>query len=407
VGIPTGTRADRADALLAAVLAALGLFSLVPYSDEQLRGASAPYAVAAVVLLCAPIALRRRAPRLTLALVTLGVAAFWLGGPRDTVTALAGSVAIYSVGRHVERPASIRAFGGCAAVLAGVAGWLALASDEGSAGAVFLARCAVIAGAFWLGDSQRSRVTLIELLREQARRAETEHLDAERRAVLEERGRISRELHDVVAHALSVIVIQATVASRLVGRDEARASEAIEHVAETGRTALTEMRNVLGRLHADDAGADPQARDATPEYAPLPTLADLDALVERCRAVGVVVTVERDPGLPPLTAGAELSVVRVVQEALTNVMKHSPNAHAVVRLRAGSAGPDEGAPAVVVEVVDDGAGRGAGAAPSDGRGRGLIGMRERVEALGGTFRAGPASGGGFSVRAVVPAGGRS
>jgi signal transduction histidine kinase len=399
MGIPVGTRADRMDALLAVVLTALGLFSLVPYSDEQLRGASASYAVAAIVLLCAPIALRRRAPRLGLAFVTLGVTAFWLGGPRDTVTALAGSVAIYSVGRHVERPASLRTFAGSAAVLAGVAGWQAVTSDEGSAGAVFLARCTVIAGAFWLGDSQRTRVALIDLLREQARRAETEHLDAERRAVLEERGRISRELHDVVAHALSVMVIQATVASRLVGRDQARASEAIEHVADTGRTALTEMRNVLGRLHEDDATPD----DAVPDYAPLPTFADLDALVERCRAVGVVVTVERDPDLPPLTAGAELSVVRVIQEAMTNVMKHSPNARAVVRLHAGSSG----APAVVVEVVDDGAGLGGGTAPTDGRGRGLIGMRERVEALGGTFRAGPVAGGGFSVRAVVPASGRS
>jgi len=403
--------ADRADAFLAGALTAAALFSLYPFSDQDLGGHSVTFAVLAIVTLCVPIAFRRRAPRLVLGVVALGVGAIWLADFNDTMTAIAGSVALYSVGRHVERPASLWAFAVAAVPLGLLAGWQALTQDEAGGWVDFLGRCGVIAGAFWFGDGQRTRVTLVEVLREGARRADAERRDAERRAVLEERGRITRELHDVVAHSLSVMVIQAIAASRLITRDQEKATVSMTHVADVGRSALSEMRHVLGAL--DD--------DAAPDYTPLPTLADLEPLVERCRAAGLAVTVDREDPPSRLPAGVELSVVRIVQEALTNVMKHAPGARAAVRLRitkAVAAGTDSGSGTgsgdltVTVEVVNTG-GRAADPAVSpasthgDGRGRGLIGLRERVEALGGTFRAGPLSDGGFGVLAVVPVSGRS
>lgn len=389
--------ADRADALFAGVLTAAGLFTFSPFTDQALRGHSPAFAVLAMLLLCLPLAFRRRAPRLVLGVVAVGVAAIWVADFNDSMTAIAGSIALYGVGRHAERPASLWMFAAAAGPLGVLAGWQALTQDGPGGWVDFLGRSGVIIGAFWFGDGQRSRVTLVEALRENARRAETERRDAERRAALEERGRITRELHDVVAHSLSVMVIQAMAASRLVTRDQDQASISIAHVAEVGRTALSEMRHVLGAL--DD--------DAPPDYAPLPTLADLDPLVERCRAAGLAVTVDREGSPPPLPAGVELSIVRVVQEALTNVMKHAPGAQAAVRLRIAEAGSgaDPGDLTVTVEVVNSpGA---VASARDDGRGHGLIGLRERVEALGGTFRAGPRTDGGFDVLAVVPVGGRS
>jgi signal transduction histidine kinase len=200
-------------------------------------------------------------------------------------------------------------------------------------------------------------------------------------AARDERARIAREMHDVVAHGLSVIVVQADGARYAAEKDPDVAVGTLETIASTGRESLTEMRRLLGLLRDGDTGVAPQ-----------PGLADVRHLVDEARALGTRVEADLpDPG-PEVPDGIGLAAFRIVQEALTNVRKHAgPGA----TVRVGVAvGPD-----VRVEVRDDG--RGA-AAPADGRGLGLVGMRERATVHGGTLEAGPAPGGGFTVSARLP-----
>jgi signal transduction histidine kinase len=205
-------------------------------------------------------------------------------------------------------------------------------------------------------------------------------------AVAAERARIARELHDVVAHAMSVMVVQAGAARTALGREPATAEEALRRIEEVGRDGLGEMRRLIGLLRPTD---DPAV------LVPQPDLAHLDELLGTMRHAGLQVEalVEGDPrGLP---RGVELTAYRVVQEALTNVLRHAGESHARVLLRFSE-------DAVEVEVFDDGLG-----APREGTtlgGHGLIGMRERVELFGGSLETGPRPGGGFQVRARLPAG---
>jgi signal transduction histidine kinase len=191
-------------------------------------------------------------------------------------------------------------------------------------------------------------------------------------------------MHDVVAHSVSMMVIQAGGARRILGREPARAVEAAALIERAGREALVEMRHLLGLLHPDDEPA---------EYAPQPTLARLDALVERARAAGLPVTVEVEGERPELSAGLDLAVYRVLQEALTNVIKHGGCAPTDVRVHYR-------ADAVEVLVSDRGGG------PVDvrleGSGQGLVGMRERVKMYGGDLHAGGRRGGGFEVSVRLP-----
>nr|WP_255673033.1 sensor histidine kinase [Glycomyces amatae] len=194
--------------------------------------------------------------------------------------------------------------------------------------------------------------------------------------------RIARELHDIVSHNLSLIAVQAGVAGHVADARPDRAREALRSIESTSREALTEMRSVLTVLRSDAAAGD---------LGPVPGLDGLEALFERARAAGVRVSSEVD--VPArLPAGVALAVYRVVQESLTNVTRHSRGGHCSVSVR-----HDRGA--VTAEVVDDGPPQ-SGGEP----GHGLIGMRERVLVYGGSFAAGPAPGGGFAVRAVLPYG---
>jgi signal transduction histidine kinase len=206
---------------------------------------------------------------------------------------------------------------------------------------------------------------------------------AERTAALE-RARIARELHDVVAHSLSVIVVQADGAAAAAEQQPAAAVTALRTIGETGREALTQMRRLLGVLR--------EGRDA--ETAPQPGAAQLDALVAQVVRAGLPATLTVQGEERPLAGSADVTLYRVVQEALTNVLKHAGAVSRVdVTLRYG---PD----AVELVVADDGAGsRAAG----DGRGHGLVGMRERLELQDGTLEAGPRPEGGFQVRAVLAA----
>jgi signal transduction histidine kinase len=259
---------------------------------------------------------------------------------------------------------------------------MALAADEFIAGDIFFP--STFGMLFLLaGRAVRSRSRLTAELHEAAVRAhEAREAEAER-AVAEERRRIAREMHDVVAHSVSMMVVQAGGARRILERDPARAVAAAELIERTGREALAEMRALLGVLHHDEHA----------EYAPQPTMRELDALAERARSAGVPVTVKVDGERRELPAGLDLAAYRVVQEALTNVVKHSGGAPAEVSVHYR-------ADAVEVRISDRG--NGSVSTRLGGGGHGLVGMRERVRMYGGELQAGRRRGGGFEVHVRLP-----
>jgi signal transduction histidine kinase len=217
-------------------------------------------------------------------------------------------------------------------------------------------------------------------LREAEERARLLEL-GRREAIAEERARIARELHDVIAHSVSVMTVQAGAAEEMLKVDPARAVEPVRAVQETGRQALVEMKRLVGMLreHEDEIGLAPQ-----------PGVGDIERLAARMRDAGLPVEVRVEGSPRPVPIGVDLSAYRVVQEALTNALKHAGASSAVVTLRYGERD-------LSVEVTDEG--RGRGVKPG---GHGLIGMRERVGIFGGTFEAGPRESGGFAVRAFLP-----
>lgn len=236
------------------------------------------------------------------------------------------------------------------------------------------------------GTLVRVRRQYIAGLRERAEQAERERDTNARIAVADERARIAREIHDIVSHSLSVIVVMSDGAATKVDAEPEQAKTAMLRVRDTGRTALAEMRRMLGVLRDDEPGS----------HAPQPGLDQLDALVEQSRAAGMPVALTVSGESSPLSQGVELTVYRVVQEALTNVRKHAGPAVRRVDVTLMYR-PDE----VEVRVADDGAGS-AGDALSGPGGHGLVGMRERVAAHGGTLTTSPRTDGGFEVVAVLP-----
>jgi signal transduction histidine kinase len=216
--------------------------------------------------------------------------------------------------------------------------------------------------------------------------AERERDVAAREAVVEERARIARELHDVIAHHVSMIVVQAGAERRVLGDANASTREVLQTVEQIGRSALTEMRRLLGMLRGD----------ASEPLTPQPGLADLSTLVSQLREAGLHVELQVDGERRELPVGIELSAYRIVQEALTNALKHAGDARATVHVRYG-------ADSLELEVADDGARPGAvRTGGRNARGHGLVGMRERVALYGGRFDAGHNPAGGFVVRAKLP-----
>jgi LPXTG-motif cell wall-anchored protein len=228
---------------------------------------------------------------------------------------------------------------------------------------------AVGIGAWALGDAARGRRVAIR--------------EESKRAVADEQARIARELHDVIAHSVSVIVVQAAAADDVFEQRPEQAREAIRSIERAGRESLRELRLLLGAVRPDGGsdGTDPQ-----------PGLGRLEELAEPLRAGGLEVDIESEGAAADLPAGVELSAYRIVQEALTNTLRHAGASRAAVRVRYDPAW-------VEVEVSDDG--RGAAGGEGDG-GHGLIGMRERASMLGGTLEAGPLPEGGYRVRARLP-----
>jgi len=230
-------------------------------------------------------------------------------------------------------------------------------------------------------DAERARVAALE----------EERAEAVRRATARERARIARELHDVVTHNVSVMVIQAGAARKILDSEPAQAREALLAVEAGGRAAMTELRHVMGLLTID-------SDESEPELAPQPGLSQVEPLVERVRAAGVPVELVVTGAPGPLPDGVDLAAYRVVQEALTNTVKHAAGAPAVVRI-------DHGADQLSIEVTDAGGGAsGSERTEPSGMGKGLIGLRERLAVYGGSLQAGPRIRGGYRVEAVIPFG---
>lgn len=238
-----------------------------------------------------------------------------------------------------------------------------------------------------VGRVIRSQTALARELTEKAEREQIARDEEEAQATLAERARVARELHDVLAHNLSVMVIQAAAARRVVDNDPAAAIKAAELISHTGREALNELRYMFGPVRREDG----ETLGASPG------LANLDQLVSRAHRAGLPVEVRVEGKPRELSPGADLAAYRVVQEALTNTLKHAHGARATVTVRYE---PGD----VLVEVLDNGAGAATNGNPAIGGGHGLIGMRERVALYGGRLEAGRQPGGGFAVRARLPAG---
>jgi signal transduction histidine kinase len=371
--IRRGARIDRRvwDVVLAAACVVAGEIELLTRSDPTLGGALAiavPYAL---------LALRRRRPLLAGTLMYAAWFAISLAvydvQPLN-VPLIAVLVMSFSLGRYTEGAAAP------AGLVVAIAGMLAVISTmENQVGSDFLFPTAFSLVAWVMGRSVRTRSQLTEELHEAAIRAEEAHEEELARAAAEERRRIAREMHDVVAHSVSVMVVQAGGARRILDRDPARAVEAAAHIEQTGRAALTEMRRLLGVLNAGEA-----------DRAPAPGMRELDALVERTRAAGLPVELTVDGEPRPLPTGLDLAAYRVLQEGLTNAIKYARSAPTDVRVR--------WTPAALELTVAD---RGPGFGESTG-GHGLVGMQERVRLYGGELWTGRRAGGGFEIRARIP-----
>ncbi len=328
-----------------------------------------------------PIAARRYRPLMVLAITVSAETVLLLFSTRVQVP-LGVIVALYTVASRCERPVAARA-----------AAWVALLITAGvivnnwsNLGQV-IPKLAVFAIAWLIGDNLRTRRAYLAGLEARAARLEREREEQATRATLEERARIARELHDVIAHNVSVMVVQASAGEDVFDADPGRAREALAAVAATGREALGELRRLLGVIRAGE-------RDG-PSYAPQPGIGRLDELVEQVRDAGLAVDLSVDGEVRALPDAASLCVYRIVQEALTNTLKHAAATRAQVSLRYDRDG-------LQVRVSDDGHGITEAAANGGAGGHGLIGMRERVALFGGEVQAGPSANGGYRVTARLP-----
>jgi signal transduction histidine kinase len=381
---------DSGLALVAAVVSTLVFAEFLGGAQPALPRGTLALGYALVLLHTLPLAARRRFPGAVLALsVGSGLAVAAIGLP-PVVLGVAILVAVYGVAAYGDRWVSL------AGLAAAELGSAAVQLTPGRFQAPTVVSNALVIGAAWLlGHFVGVRRAYTARL--EGRTAELEERTAQldeareelaRRAVTEERLRLARELHDVVAHAMSVIAVQSGVGAHVADTQPEEAAKALAAIEATSRAALTELRRLLGVLRQD---SEPRG-----DLAPVPGLADLDSLLAEVAKAGLAVRLRVEGTPSQLPAGVDLSAYRIVQEALTNVVKHAGPARAQVRICYGDHD-------VAVEVTDNG--RGVMALAGDGRvgtGHGLIGMRERVAAFGGDLEVGPYPGGGFRVAARLP-----
>ncbi|HEY9564261.1 MAG TPA: sensor histidine kinase [Nocardioides sp.] len=337
-----------------------------------------------VLIQTLPLLWRRSHPVPVAAIVALGHLFQLVIVDLPTWGQVGAPVAIYSVARFsTARWGGVVLALGMAGAVLGPLDWLGPFEVGFSAFvSYFLTVGAIVVASWALGTMGRTRAAYVDSLIERGERLEREAEQQALLAVQDERARIAREMHDVVAHGLSVIVVQADGARYAAAKDPSRATASLETISETGREALTEMRRMLGLLRSEESGTAPQ-----------PGLPDLPRLVEEARAGGMRLDADLPDPWPRVADGVALTAYRIVQEALTNVRKHA-GADVHVALRLGWDGRT-----MTIDVVDDG--RGA-ATLSDGRGLGLVGMRERALVHGGSVLSGPRPGGGFAVSARLP-----
>jgi signal transduction histidine kinase len=398
------TRPLVADGLLGVLLAAFSLVALW-YGNRDCDGGCRPGGGVAVALVLAqtlPLAWRRRHPLLVSLVTGLATAGYGLAPYPDLAMPIpiGGVVGLYSVAAWGGRRAALGS-GAVAAVMVVVTMSLPR-TDADLVDAAFVSLA--LAGAWLLGDRARVQRALAAQLQERAQRLERERADEARRAVASERARIARELHDVVAHHVSMMVVQAEAGPVAVEHDPARAAVAFEAIAATGRQALAEMRRLLGMLRGEEEDA--------PSLAPQPGLAEVPSLVEQVGRAGLQVELVVEGTEAALPPGIDLSAYRIVQEALTNAVRHGGDGRARVVVRYGehdlelqihngveppsaAAGPFRPADSPVGDRQIRRSGR---------PGRGLLGMKERVALFGGELQAGPGPDGGFTVDARIPIG---
>ena len=380
----------RISPLAADTVVAIGLFVLSLAMLGEIEGSGLgdvytreidAFGYLLIALQTLPLAVRRRYP---VAVLVVVVGAFAVDRGLDYPSTFAGAgtlLAIHAVGSELSQRRSLLAGGG---VVVGISVYTLIGAilyeSVGFESVIFVLVSGTIA--LFLGREVHSRRAEVQTLVERAARAEAEREEEARIAVEEERARIARELHDVVAHQMVVMTVQAEGASRLARDADPRVREALTTISHTGREGLVEMRRMVGVLRASDDD----------ELTPQPGLSHLAELVDQFTDAGlpVVLSIAGEPdGIP---SGVDLSAFRIVQESLTNSLKHGgPDVAAEVRV-------DCDEDQVRIEVLDDGRGMIA----HGGEGHGLIGMQERVALLGGEFSAGPRTGGGFAVRASLP-----
>jgi signal transduction histidine kinase len=369
-----------ADSLLALFLTVLALGAAIVAHNAHEPHASA-FVVAIAPFTTVPIALRRYRPLEVLAVTVVAETVLLIFSSQAEVP-LGVVVALYTVASRCERPVSIRA-----------AEWtlppitLGVLVSNGLHATKVIPELAVFAIAWVIGDNLRTRRAYLAELEARAARLEREREEKAERAVIEERTRIARELHDVIAHNVSVMVVQASAGEEVFDEDPARAREFLASVSSTGRAALAELRRLLGVIRAEDD------RDVEASYTPQPGIEYLDELVRQVRETGLPVELSVIGEPRPLPEGVGLCAYRIVQEALTNTLKHADASGAMVNVRYV-------ADALELQVVDDG--RGSSAVNGETGGHGLIGMRERVALFGGELTASPRGSHGYEVRARLP-----
>ncbi len=381
----TPRRLQAIDVALALFLVLTGArFSAFPLG----QGNRAPAIFGLAVLSGVSVVVRRRAPKTALVLMCVSVAtAAALGGA--WVSDPLVSIPMYQVASIYERRRSLIALVVVSALVLAGSGVAALTHQSIDENLTVV----LIVAAWFIGDSVRVRRTYIAGLAEQAAQRQREVVERAQRSVAEERLQIARELHDVVAHSLSVIAVQSGVGRHVIDEHPGEAKKALAAVEATSRSALDELRRMLGVHRRDDGGP--------ASLAPAPGVSGLVPLVEQVRAAGFVVELDvQGTAITSLSPAAELSIYRIVQEALTNVVKHAGPATVHVEIR------DE-ADALVLEVNDDGRGtpRSATGMPVDQSQEthhGIVGMRERVALFGGSLSAERRPEGGFRVLARFP-----
>jgi signal transduction histidine kinase len=356
-------------------------------AQAQLPGDTSAWIRLAMLVVTLALVLRRRHPLLTAVLVALGVGVMGLEPDAPSVFGeyLAVLVAAFTV---AERSALPGAVAGGLVLAAGVVAHDWRSQEYGGVAGVTsdLAIPVVLWGLGRVVRLQRGRADRSGRL---VTELERDRLEFVRQAIAEERAHLARELHDVVTHTVSVVVIQAQGAQRLLGADHPEVGAALRTIETSGRSALSDMRRLLGLLRSDEDSAGRQ---------PQPTLTDVRALVDRVGEAGLAVKLRVDGAseeLDGIDAGISLSAYRVVQEALTNTLKHAGPAAASVEIRRYDG-------SLEVTVVDGGDGSGHAHPPQAGAGRGLVGMRERVALYGGTLETGPQPVSGFRVHATFP-----